>query len=249
MMSFLGMIDGATKKVKQLDPSAKLYEASAESTPPIKDVQYLTQWRIVFRAGKSGNSTIYVDAATDGFIDEPVLVHSPWLQDVVISWPISMNLIQAQDVLRQAGYDGLIKTVVLRWPLYPGCHQPLYIFGDGTTFVSVGTFDKSVYAMSLSPTRNDIVDATKRWKKGNEREPGQTEGWWTCMACKAVLYSTAAIPIAAAIAGFPEDLPAIEVVAEICGVSTDDVIAILEECGESFTDVIEGLCRSMKACD
>lgn len=60
---------------------------------------------------------------------EPVLIPEPWLEDVVIQWPIAMDLPQANKLKEEAGYTNPYGAVTLRNPLGPTLGNPYFIFG------------------------------------------------------------------------------------------------------------------------
>jgi hypothetical protein len=70
-----------------------------------------------------------------------------------------------------------------------------------------------------------------------------------CLACITTLTTAGAALIAAAIAGFPEDTPAIVAVAEFCGISAEAALeAIQAGITGGFESVVENLCSAMGAC-
>ncbi|WP_151089054.1 hypothetical protein [Hymenobacter baengnokdamensis] len=69
----------------------------------------------------------------------------PWLEDVVISWPIKMDIVQADELLKKAGYTDPYGAVTVRHPLYPGSYEPYYIFSMMSgSYVFVGVNDGKV---------------------------------------------------------------------------------------------------------
>lgn len=69
----------------------------------------------------------------------------PWLGDVVVDWPIKLELLEAFGLMQAAGFTDPIDAMTLRQPLYPGLEEPYYIFSfpDGK-FVAVGVEDSKV---------------------------------------------------------------------------------------------------------
>ena len=60
-------------------------------------------------------------------------------------WPFEMDIVEADRLLKQAGYDDPYIGVTVRWPLYPGVNEPYYIFNFGNQkYVFVGIYDGSV---------------------------------------------------------------------------------------------------------
>jgi hypothetical protein len=58
---------------------------------------------------------------------------------------------------------------------------------------------------------------------------------------------SAGAAIGIAIAGFPEDTPAIEALADLVGVSVEDIEEILEGT-KNVADVVKGICRALGTC-
>lgn len=109
------------------------------------------------------------------------------------------------------------------------------------------------------PTRQDVIDAIARQQEqihaqasAKAKTEGHTEllgaSWFECTACKTGLALTLSAVIAVAIAGFPEDTPAIAAIAAACGISEAAVIAILAEGEAGLESVILSLCEAMGAC-
>jgi hypothetical protein len=70
---------------------------------------------------------------------------------MVIPWLIEMDITQADNLLKQAGYSEPYSSVTLRRPLYPGMIQPFYSFQmESEGFVFVGVYDGSVNRESAS---------------------------------------------------------------------------------------------------
>jgi len=144
ILSFLGMVNIAIKLVTEKYPDAELYEVDeVSSNGPTTDVLSIKQLRVVFRTRDGG--TAIIKSTAWGEFGPVEYVDQPWLEDIVIPWPIEMDLAQAAELMKKAGYNTPYQTVTLRWPLYPGVKQPFYIFGlENRIFLFVGVYDKSV---------------------------------------------------------------------------------------------------------
>ncbi|MBV9389192.1 MAG: hypothetical protein JOZ78_22460 [Chroococcidiopsidaceae cyanobacterium CP_BM_ER_R8_30] len=144
ILSFLGMVNIAIKLVTEKYPDAELYEVDGvSSNGPTTDVLSIDRLRVVFRTRSGG--TAIIKSTVWGEFGPVEYADQPWLEDIVIPWPIQMDLAQAAELMTGAGYNTPYKTVTLRWPLYPGVKQPFYIFGlENRIFVFVGVYDKSV---------------------------------------------------------------------------------------------------------
>jgi len=109
------------------------------------------------------------------------------------------------------------------------------------------------------PTRQDVIAAIARKTEqmqsqtsAKAKSEGHTEAlsanWFACAACEAGLNATLSVVILAAIAGFPEDTPAIAAIAAACGISEAAVTVILAGGGAGLESVISSLCTAMGAC-
>ncbi|HEY0080544.1 MAG TPA: hypothetical protein VGB73_18210 [Pyrinomonadaceae bacterium] len=162
-LSFLGMANIAVRLVNQKYPGSQLYEGDGVSPMgPTTDVRQVSQWRFVFRTADGG--TAMIRSRTWGEFYPVEYYSSPWLEDIVIPWPIKMDIVQADQLLKQAGYTQPYGAVTLRWPLYPGNEQPFYIFGmGGGMYVFVGVYDGSVSVPTTAQS------AQKGSKKGSKK--------------------------------------------------------------------------------
>jgi hypothetical protein len=83
----------------------------------------------------------------------------PWLGDVVIEWPIKLDLLEAFGLMQAAGFTDPIEAMTLRQPLYSGLKEPYYIFSfpDGK-FVAVGVEDSKVVPFGRGNLGFDTVE-------------------------------------------------------------------------------------------
>ena len=109
------------------------------------------------------------------------------------------------------------------------------------------------------PTRQEVQDAIARKTEqihaqasAKAKADGHTEllgaSWFACAGCEAGLNATLAAVILAAIAGFPEDTPAIAAIAAACGIPEAVVTTILAGGAAGLETVISELCKAMGAC-
>ena len=145
MLSFNGRVNIAVRIVTEQYPQAKLYEADGvaaggATTDPAK----IDQLRVVFR--NLDNTTVIIKEVGYGEFGKPVLIPEPWLEDVVIAWPVGLDLPEANQLKAQAGYPQPYSTVTLRNPLGPVSGNPYFIFGGqgGGNYVFVDTVTKKV---------------------------------------------------------------------------------------------------------
>ncbi|PZF70841.1 hypothetical protein [Taibaiella soli] len=154
ILSYLGRVNIGLNLIKAQYPDAQLYEVDSVSAQPTSNPNDLKQMRIVCRAGAG---TAIIQATGWGTFGPVQYIDSPWLEDQVINWPISMDITEADKLLKAAGYTGDYRNVTLRKPLYPGVYEPSYIFGMiNGLYVFVGVEDKKV---SVNGTAATLADA------------------------------------------------------------------------------------------
>lgn len=154
-LSFLGMANIAVRLVNDEYPGSQLLEGDGVSpSGPTTNVRDVNSWRFVFRTANGGTALIH--STVWGQFGPITYIPQPWLEDVVIPWPIDMDIVEADELLKKAGYTGAYGAVTLRWPLYPGINQPFYIFGmeDGS-HIFVGIYDKSVSSHAVATEAMD----------------------------------------------------------------------------------------------
>lgn len=147
-LSYLGSVNIAVREVKEKYPESSLYEVDGtSSTGPTTNPNDINNLRAVFTGGD--NNTIMIFSTTWGEWGNMKYIDQPWMGDVIIPWPIEMDIVNADELLKAAGYTGAYNNCTLRHPLYPGSNQPLYIFGMAEGgFIAVGVNDKSVKPIS-----------------------------------------------------------------------------------------------------
>ena len=102
ILSFNGRVNIAVRKVTEKYPRAKLYEAdgTADGGPTTQPAQ-IDQLRVVFQ--NVNNSTVIITETGYGEFGEPELIPYPWCDDIVIPWPVNMDLPQANTLKEEAG--------------------------------------------------------------------------------------------------------------------------------------------------
>ncbi|KAJ6440636.1 hypothetical protein O9K51_06426 [Purpureocillium lavendulum] len=146
LLSYLGCVNIGVEIVREQFPDAVLFEvqgAAADNTyvPSSTDISHL---HLVFQA-EEGRGTAFISTTIWGEFGPVHAVAVPWLEDVIIPWPIEMDATEADELLR-AHYDELYDSMVLRHPLYPGADEPYYIFHlKEVGFVFVGVNSKKVF--------------------------------------------------------------------------------------------------------
>lgn len=146
ILSFDGRVNIAVRIVTEKYPKAKLYEADGSaSRGPTTDPAQIDQLRVVFQ--NENNTTVIIKSTGYGEFGEPVLIPEPWLEDIVIPWPVEMDLPQANELKEKAGFKGAYNTVTLRNPLGPKRSNPYFIFGSGAgqAYIFVDTVTGEVH--------------------------------------------------------------------------------------------------------
>lgn len=147
ILSFNGRVNIAVRIVTEKYPKAWLYEADGTaSAGPTTDPAKIDELRVVF--GNENNTTIIIKETNYGEFGEPVLIEEPWLEDVVIKWPVQMDLPQANELKEKAGYKEPYGAVTLRNPLGPKLSNPYFIFGGNPAkpYIFVDTVTGEVHA-------------------------------------------------------------------------------------------------------
>jgi len=128
ILSFDGRVNIAVRIVTEQYPEAQLYEADGTASGgPTTDPAKINQLRVVFR--NVNNSTVIIKETGYGEFGKPQLIPEPWLEDVVIQWPVKMDLPEANKLKEKAGYVKPYGAVTLRNPLGPKPGNPYFIFG------------------------------------------------------------------------------------------------------------------------
>ncbi len=128
ILSFDGRVNIAVRIVTEQYPHAKLYEADGVATGgPTTDPAKINHMRVVFQ--NTGNTTVIITETGYGEFGPPELIHSPWVEDIVIAWPVPMDLPKANELKEAAGFKEPYNNVTLRNPLGPTKTNPFFIFG------------------------------------------------------------------------------------------------------------------------
>ncbi len=147
ILSFNGRVNIAVRIVTEQYPKARLYEADGTaSAGPTTDPAKIDQLRVVF--WNENNTTVIIKSTGYGEFGEPVLIDEPWLEDVIIQWPVKMDLPQANELKEKAGYKEPYGAVTLRNPLGPTRSNPYFIFGGNPSkpYIFVDTVTGEVHA-------------------------------------------------------------------------------------------------------
>lgn len=146
ILSFNGRVNIAVRIVTEQYPQAKLYEADGTASGgPTTDPLKIDQLRVVFQ--NVNNTTVIIRSTGWGEFGSPVLIPEPWLEDVVIEWPVKMDLDQANTLKEKAGFTQSYGAVTLRNPLGPKLGNPYFIFScaPSGTYIFVDTVTGQVH--------------------------------------------------------------------------------------------------------
>lgn len=140
--TFLEILKEATKLTIAECPEAKLYEADATNIDTTgMTADDIKGWRFVYYVPKMKTAFIYYK---DSLFSNVTIIDQPWLEDCIID-ELKMDLPEAIELMRKANYSDKFVDVTVRWPLYPGCNEPYYIFScPKIGWVFVGTLSKKV---------------------------------------------------------------------------------------------------------
>jgi len=147
ILSFDGRVNIAVRIVTEKYPEAKLYEADGRATGgPTTDPAKIDRIKVVFR--NANNTTVIIQEIKYGEFGTPELIKHPWTEDVVIEWPIKMDLPEANTLKEKAGYKQPYGAVTLRNPLGPVRTNPFFIFStaDMGKYVFVDVVTGQVHA-------------------------------------------------------------------------------------------------------
>ena len=147
ILSFDGRVNIAVRIVTEQYPKAVLYEADGTaSAGPTTNPAMIDQLRVVFR--NENNTTVIIKSISYSDFGKPELIKEPWLEDIVIKWPVKMDLPEANQLKEKAGYKEPYGAVTLRNPLGPTKSNPYYIFGGNPSqpYIFVDTVTGDVHS-------------------------------------------------------------------------------------------------------
>lgn len=147
ILSFNGRVNIAVRIVKEQYQDAELYEADGTASGgPTTDPAKIDQLRVVF--WNVGNTTVIIKEIAYGEFGKPQLIPEPWCEDVIIKWPVKMDLPEANKLKEEAGYKNSYGAVTLRNPLGPTLSNPYFIFGGNPAepYIFVDTVTGKVHS-------------------------------------------------------------------------------------------------------
>lgn len=150
-LSWLGFVNIGINLLKKAYPlGVQLLEVDAtpiipgEVTNPL-ELNHLKIVASVRVSRVTANATAIIKSTGWGEFGPIEVTPAPWLGDVVIEWPIKMDIVESFKLLQAAGFTRPVEAVTLRQPLYPDLHEPYYIYAFPTgLFIAVGVNDGKV---------------------------------------------------------------------------------------------------------
>ncbi len=145
ILSFVGMTNIALNTMRSYEAEAEIMEVTCK---PGRGGQTTSYWELTncdFYFRLPDNRTGHITSTVWGEPGTPEIINRPRLGNRVMSWPIAMDLPQANSTLQGSEFAAPYRSLTVRWPLYPGLDQPFYIFNMANgTHIAVGTVDGSI---------------------------------------------------------------------------------------------------------
>jgi|GEM_PF-1224816 len=240
ILSFDGRVNIAVRIVTGEYPQAFLYEVEGSATGGLTtDPAQINRMRVIF--GNTGNTTVIIEETNYGEFGKPVLIGQPWLEDVVIKWPIDLDLPEANELKEKAGYKWPYSLVTLRTPLGPAIGNPLFIFGGNPSepFVFVDTVTKKVSAGTGSSFMGNLTASTS-----SSACSACAPVFSACMeqvprsACSALSACAACTPLSACAACTPLSACANSLTSSACSACAPVFSACMEQIPRSACNVL-----------
>jgi hypothetical protein len=140
---FLDTLNEAAAIARKRYPGAQLLEADIDLE------RFGCGWRFVFdlpAAGLRDSRCTAILCHNGQTFQEPQHLEAPWSTDQPIPLPVELDVEEAKELARRAGYDGTLSSASLRWVLYPGIDEPHYILciPEQDVLVFVGIYSRKV---------------------------------------------------------------------------------------------------------
>lgn len=154
---FLNWAQTGIKIVRDIYPSVLLLEIDIwKSEGTTLNPDELDNMRIVFSF--ENTKSITINSSSADIFDEPILHDEPFTEDVYMKhFPIGMDLSEALELIKKAGFEKPFSNVTLGHPMKKGHHNVLYIVGNPHEGISV----------SVNTTTKDVkeIDSllTEQW--------------------------------------------------------------------------------------
>lgn len=142
--AFLTMLNQAAVIARRHFPGAQLLEAD------VNFELYGRGWRFVWNVPATSvrpNASTAILFNVDGEFVEPIQhIDMPWSSSLPIPLPLSLDVGEAEDLALEAGYGGLVASIVLRWALHPDAKEPHYVLTipEQDVMVFVGVHSRKV---------------------------------------------------------------------------------------------------------
>lgn len=129
-LNFIQCASLGIHQVLEQYPSALLLEIdSAKSKGGSLNADDLDSMRIVF--AYQDVQTIIIESSSFESFGEPLLIDEPFGGNIPIKdWPVKIDLSEALELIRKAGFEKPFSTVTLRHPMIKGAQHPVYTIAD-----------------------------------------------------------------------------------------------------------------------
>jgi hypothetical protein len=149
--AFLTMLNQAAAIARRHYPGAQLLEADVNFD------LYGRGWRFVFNLPATSVRPMAATAIlynVDGEFVEPIQhIDAPWSSSKPIPLPIDLDVGEAEDLALEAGYGGLVSSIILRWALHPDAKEPHYVLTipeqDVLVFIGVRSREVTVGPLTV----------------------------------------------------------------------------------------------------
>jgi hypothetical protein len=127
ILGFLGRVQIARRQVMEKYPDALLFNAEASTTAPqgVISPYLLVHMLLVFRADKG---IVTIKSTGYDTFGPPVYKEGIWLGTANIDWPVGMDALEADEILKKSGITGPYTSLNLVKPLGPGLDDDYYQF-------------------------------------------------------------------------------------------------------------------------
>ena len=147
--NFEKTVDKGLTLIRKKYNNPTFYEVDVSLKSPAADKSAVDIQKLSMVFGLANGDSVILNDTPPNF-EAPVIVHSPFLGDYALQWPLSMTLDQAIDTKNKAGFTQPFSHVTVRTPLsYPSSFHPDYIFQTQPhQFIFVDSVNQAVYAVN-----------------------------------------------------------------------------------------------------
>lgn len=127
ILSYLGRVNIARRKVLEHYPGALLYKAEASTTERqgVTSPKALGHLRAIFRVDQG---TVTINSTGFGSFGAAVFKPGHIVGNANVDWPVGMDADEADQILKKEGFKGPYTALTLMKPLYTGLMDDIYVF-------------------------------------------------------------------------------------------------------------------------